>query len=304
MRGKKFTNLAYVHRYETYLKLERALSQNTVEAYTDDLSKLLSYLDDAHIDPREAKLEHIQDFLVELCQIGISARSQARIVSGIKSFYKFLILDGTIEDDPTELLETPSVGMKLPEVLTIEEIDSIVSAIDLSMPMGQRDKAIIETLYGCGLRVSELVNLQISNLYMDKMFVSVIGKGSKQRLVPISSTACKAIRLWLLDRDRMDVKPEAEDYIFLNQRGGKLTRVAIFNIVKQLAKLAGIEKNISPHTFRHSFATHLLEGGANLRAIQEMLGHESILTTQIYTHVDIQTLRSEILQFHPRNKIQ
>lgn len=292
----------YIRKYITYLKLERGLSPNTVEAYIDDIEKLRLYLKDAHISYTETTLEHLQDFLIDLCQIGISTRSQARIVSGIKSFFKFLILDGEIEDDPTELLETPNIGMKLPEVLTLKEIDGIVAAIDLSQPQGQRDKAIIETLYGCGLRVSELVNLQISNIYTNEMYVSVIGKGSKQRLVPLSSTARKAIELWYIDRNKMNVKTGDEDYVFLNLRGGKMTRIAVFDIVKKYAQLAGIEKNISPHTFRHSFATHLLEGGANLRAIQEMLGHESILTTQIYTHVDMKALREAIIRFHPRNR--
>ena len=224
------------------------------------------------------------------------------MISGIKSFYRYLSLESEIKDDPTELLETPKIGRKLPEVLTVDEIDNIISTIDLSQPQGQRNKAMLETLYSCGLRVSELVNLQISNVYMEEKFLSVVGKGSKQRLVPMSESARRAMELWLLDRNTLDVKKGNEDYMFLNRRGARLSRIMIFNIIKQHAELAGIKKNISPHTFRHSFATHLLEGGANLRAIQEMLGHESILTTEIYTHIDMNRLRSEILRFHPRNR--
>lgn len=291
-----------VKGYQTYLKLERSLSANTLDAYLEDLAKLLDYLHDAHVDYKEAKLEHLQDFLIDLCDIGIGSRSQARVISGIKSFYRYLSLDNKIKDDPTELLETPKIGRRLPEVLTVGEIDNIISTIDLSHPQGHRNKAILETLYSCGLRVSELVNLQISNVYMEEMFLSVVGKGSKQRLVPMSESARRAMKLWLIDRNAIDVKKGNEDYMFLNRRGAKLSRVMIFKIIKQHAEMAGIKKNISPHTFRHSFATHLLEGGANLRAIQEMLGHESILTTEIYTHIDMNRLRSEILRFHPRNR--
>ncbi|MCK9157028.1 MAG: site-specific tyrosine recombinase XerD [Paludibacteraceae bacterium] len=291
-----------VKGYKSYLKLERSLSLNTLDAYLEDLAKLLDYLQDAHINYLDVQLEHLQDFLIDLCDIGIGSRSQARVISGIKSFYKYLLLSNKITDDPTELLETPKIGRKLPEVLTVQEIDSIISTIDLSQPQGHRNKAILETLYSCGLRVSELVNLQISNVYFNELFLSVVGKGSKQRLVPMSESACKAMQLWLIDRNTLDVKKGNEDYMFLNRRGTKLSRIMIFNIIKQHAEMAGIEKSISPHTFRHSFATHLLEGGANLRAIQEMLGHESILTTEIYTHIDMNRLRSEILRFHPRNK--
>ncbi|HOI27939.1 MAG TPA: site-specific tyrosine recombinase XerD [Paludibacteraceae bacterium] len=291
-----------VKGYQSYLKLERSLSLNTLDAYLEDLAKLLDYLQDAHINYLDVQLEHLQDFLIDLCDIGIGSRSQARVISGIKSFYKYLLLSNQITDDPTELLETPKIGRKLPEVLTVQEIDSIISTIDLSQPQGHRNKAILETLYSCGLRVSELVNLQISNVYFNEFFLSVVGKGSKQRLVPMSESACKAMQLWLVDRNTLGVKKGNEDYMFLNRRGTKLSRIMIFNIIKQHAEMAGIEKSISPHTFRHSFATHLLEGGANLRAIQEMLGHESILTTEIYTHIDMNRLRSEILRFHPRNK--
>ena len=288
--------------YRTYLLLERGLSENTALAYLEDLSKLLVYLRDAHIEYLSADLDVLRDFLVDLSDLGICGRSQARIISGIKSFYHYLVLDGKLEDDPTELLESPKIGLKLPEVLTLGEIDAILQSIDVSTPLGQRNRAMLEVLYSCGLRVSELVNLQISNLFLKDEYISVVGKGNKQRLVPISRCAIKEVNLWMQDRWTIATKKGEEDVLFLNRRGGRLTRNMVFMLVKQYAEMAGIRKEISPHTFRHSFATHLLEGGANLRAIQEMLGHKSILTTEIYTHVDMNLLREQVNHFHPMNQ--
>ena len=288
--------------YRTYLLLERGLSENTALAYLEDLSKLLVYLEDAHMNYLSVDLDVLRDFLVDLSDLGICGRSQARIVSGIKSFYHYLVLDGKLEDDPTELLESPKIGLKLPEVLTLGEIDAILQSIDVSTPLGQRNRAMLEVLYSCGLRVSELVNLQISNLFLKDEYISVIGKGNKQRLVPISRCAIKEVNLWMQDRWTIVPKKGEEDVLFLNRRGGRLTRNMVFMLVKQYAEMAGIRKEISPHTFRHSFATHLLEGGANLRAIQEMLGHKSILTTEIYTHVDMNLLREQVNRFHPMNQ--
>ena len=287
--------------YKAFLQLEKSLSSNTVSAYLSDIEKLLSFLTDAHVDFLDARLEHLQDFLIELSDLGISPRSRARIVSGIKSFYNFLILTNKLEDDPTELLELPKIGLHLPEVLSVEEINSIVDVIDVSTPEGQRNRAIIEMMYGSGLRVSELIEIQLSNIDIEHSFMKVEGKGSKQRLVPLSEEAETQMKLWLIIRNGMKIQKGFEDYLFLNRRGAKLTRVMIFTIVKQLAQMAGIKKNISPHTFRHSFATHLLEGGANLRVIQQLLGHESIMTTEIYTHIDVELLRDTVLSFHPRN---
>jgi integrase/recombinase XerD len=287
--------------YHTFLQLEKSMSPNTVEAYMNDLDKLLNYLRDIGKTPEDAGLEDLQAMVIYLREIGISPRSQARIISGIKSFYHFLLLESYIQKNPTELLESPKIGLKLPEFLTIQEINDIIDSIDLSLPEGQRNRAILETLYSCGLRVSELINLRFSDLYLDKNFIKVEGKGSKQRLVPISSVAIKEINLYLLDRCHIEVKKGYEDILFLNRRGTMLTRVMIFYIIKQHTEAAGIHKTISPHTFRHSFATHLLEGGANLRVIQQMLGHEKITTTEIYTHLDRDFLRSEILEHHPRN---
>lgn len=292
-----------VSGYRTYLLLERALSENTAYAYLDDISKLLDYLRDARLDYLTVDLDVLRDFLVELSDLGISPRSQARVISGIKSFYSFLVLEGKLEQSPADLLELPKIGMKLPEVLSVEEIDSILDSVDLSLPLGQRNRAMLEVLYSCGLRVSELVNLQISNLFLSDEYISVIGKGDKQRLVPISQCAIKEISYWLMDRKNIIPKKGEEDILFLNRRGARLTRVMVFHLVKQYAELAGVAKHISPHTFRHSFATHLLEGGANLRAIQEMLGHKSILTTEIYTHVDMKLLRSQVNTFHPMNRM-
>lgn len=288
--------------YRTYLLLERGLSENTALAYLEDLSKLLVYLEDAHMNYLSVDLDVLRDFLVDLSDLGICGRSQARIISGIKSFYHYLVLDGKLEDDPTELLESPKIGLKLPEVLTLGEIDAILQSIDVSTPLGQRNRAMLEVLYSCGLRVSELVNLQISNLFLKDEYISVVGKGNKQRLVPISRCAIKEVNLWMQDRWTIVPKKGEEDVLFLNRRGGRLTRNMVFMLVKQYAEMAGIRKEISPHTFRHSFATHLLEGGANLRAIQEMLGHKSILTTEIYTHVDMNLLREQVNHFHPMNQ--
>lgn len=287
--------------YKAFLQLEKSLSTNTVAAYLSDIEKLLSFLSDAHVGFLDARIEHLQDFLIELSDLGISPRSRARIVSGIKSFYNFLILTNKLEDDPTELLELPKIGLHLPEVLSVEEINSIVDVIDVSTPEGQRNRAIIEMMYGSGLRVSELIDIQLSNIDLEHSFMKVDGKGSKQRLVPLSEEAETQMKLWLIIRNGMKIQKGFEDYLFLNRRGAKLTRVMIFTIVKQLAQQAGIKKNISPHTFRHSFATHLLEGGANLRVIQQLLGHESIMTTEIYTHIDVELLRDTVLSFHPRN---
>jgi len=301
MNIKEYLKDPVIRNYQIYLKLERSLSGNTVDAYLEDVSKLLDYFAEIKTGYQSVSLEHLQDFLVELCKLGIGSRSQARIISGIKSFYKFLLLEEILKEDPTELLEAPKIGQKLPEVLSLDEIEAILSSIDLSTPQGHRNRAMLEVLYSCGLRVSELTNLLISNLYLKDEFLSVIGKGSKQRLVPMSPASVREIHFWMQDREKLDIKKGNEDFLFLNRRGTKLSRIMVFNIIKEQAEIAGITKNISPHTFRHSFATHLLEGGANLRAIQEMLGHESILTTEIYTHMDMNLLRSEIIRFHPRN---
>ena len=289
-------------RYKQYLRLEKSLSTNTVEAYLTDLDKLFRFLDDNGIHKLEAKLEDLEQFSASLHDIGICPRSQARILSGIRSFYHFLILEDELEADPSELLESPQIGFHLPEVLTLEEIDNLIGSIDLSTPEGQRNRAILETLYSCGLRVSELCNLKLSNLYLEEGFIKVEGKGNKQRLVPISPRAVRELQFYFIDRNRMDIKPGYEDFVFISKRGKNISRIMVFHIIKVLAETTGITKNISPHTFRHSFATHLLEGGANLRAIQCMLGHESIGTTEIYTHIDRNMLRSEIIEHHPRNR--
>ncbi len=290
-----------VRAYLRYLKLQRNFTSNTVDAYERDLQKLLTYLDGEKIKPENVELEDLQHFAASLHDIGVTARSQCRILSGIRSFYKFLVTDGYIQDDPTELLESPQLGDHLPEVLSVEEIDMIESAIDLSKWEGHRNKAIIEVLFSCGLRVSELTNLKLSNLYLDEEYVRVEGKGRKERLVPISQKAIKELGYWFEDRRLMNIKKGEEDYVFLNRRGAHLTRTMILIMVKKYAEEAGIKKTISPHTFRHSFATALLEGGADLRVIQAMLGHESIGTTEIYTHIDTHTLREAILEHHPRN---
>lgn len=290
---------AEFREYIYFLKVEKGLSENSVLAYRRDLEKLYSFLKEAHIEPVKAQREQLSDFLIEISSLGVHPRTQARILSGVKSFYRYLIYRELRKEDPTELLGAPKTGLHLPEVLSIHEIDAIVGAIDLSKPEGQRNKAILEMLYGSGLRVSELVNLRLSNMNSDEGYMLVEGKGSKQRLVPVSDKALHELELWYIDRNLLSVTRGNEDYVFLNRRGSKLTRAMIFTIVKQLAELAGIRKNVSPHTFRHSFATHLLENGANLRAIQQLLGHESITTTEIYTHIDIHFLKKTIADFHP-----
>lgn len=288
-------------KYKQYLKLEKSLADNTVEAYLTDLNKLLAFLTLENIHILDAKLENMEEFSAGLHDIGIHPRSQARILSGIRSFYRFLIMEEYLDADPTELLESPQIGLKLPEVMTVEEIDQLIGSIDRGTKEGQRNRAILETLYSCGLRVSELCNLKLSDLYFDEGFIKVEGKGSKQRLVPISPRAIKEINLYFTDRNQMKIKPDFEDFVFISNFGKNISRIMVFHIIKELAERIGLKKKISPHTFRHSFATHLLEGGANLRAIQCMLGHESIGTTEIYTHIDRNMLRSEIIEHHPRN---
>lgn len=299
--AKKDTQEQIIKKYQQYLKLEKSLSKNTLDAYMTDLSKLINFLQAENTGVLDVCLNDLERFSAGLHDIGIHPRSQARIISGIKSFFHFLIMADYIEADPSELLEGPKIGFKIPEVLTVEEIDTIISTIDLSKNEGQRNRAMLETLYSCGLRVSELTNLKLSDLYFDEGFIKVEGKGSKQRLVPISPRAIKEIQLYLIDRNRGKIKQEYEDFVFLARWGKNISRIMVFHLIKELAQISGITKNISPHTFRHSFATHLLEGGANLRAIQCMLGHESIATTEIYTHIDRNMLRSEIIEHHPRN---
>ena len=291
-----------VKAYVRYLKLQRNMSVNTLDAYQRDLRKLLDYLNKEQIAIRDVTLADLEHFSAGLHDIGIHPRSQCRILSGIRSFFKFVQLDGYREDDPTELLESPQIGDHLPEVLTTQEVDRLEASIDLSKWEGHRNRAIIEVLFSCGLRVSELVNLKLSDLYLDDEYVRVLGKGSKERLVPISSKAIQELHYWFDDRHLMNIKPGEEDYVFLNRRGAHLTRTMILIMIKAQAKEAGIQKTISPHTLRHSFATALLEGGADLRFIQALLGHEDIGTTEIYTHIDTSTLRQEILEHHPRNK--
>ena len=290
-----------VRRYVRYLKLERGLSANTLEAYQRDLEKLLAYLKRTGQHVVDVQLEDLQTFAAGLHDIGIGPRSQCRILSGVRSFYHFLIVDGYRDDDPTELLESPVLGEHLPEVLSTAKVDELEASIDLSKWEGHRNRAIIEVLFSCGLRVSELTGLKLSDLFLDDGFIRVNGKGSKERLVPISPRAVKELEWWFDDRQQMTIKAGEEDYVFLNRRGAHLTRTMILIMIKQQAKAAGILKTISPHTLRHSFATALLEGGADLRAIQAMLGHESIGTTEIYTHIDMTMLRQEILEHHPRN---
>ena len=291
-----------IDKYKTWLRLEKSLSANSIEAYLTDLDKLIRFVESEGKDFATISYQDLQQFVAQLRDIGIHPRSQARIISGIKSFYRFLLLDEYITADPTELLESPKIGLKLPEVLTVNEINDILDTIDLSLPEGQRNRAMLEVLYSCGLRVSELISLRYSDVYFDEGFIRVEGKGSKQRLVPISETAIREIKNYLLDRNRMVVKKGFEDILFLSRRGTALSRIMVFHIIKQQTEIAGVHKNVSPHTFRHSFATHLLEGGANVRAIQEMLGHEKITTTEIYTHIDRQFLRKEILEHHPRSR--
>lgn len=294
---------SYLSGYEAFLKLEKSLSMNSIKAYLHDIEMLVQYFDITgnELQPHEVELNHLQGFLKWVTELGLTPRSQSRLISGLKSFYRYLNLEDVLKKDPTALVDAPKIGRKLPVVLTVSEIDGIIRAIDLSATGGERNRAIIETLYGCGLRVSELVNLRISSLHFREGFIRVIGKGDKERLVPIGRTAQNQIQIYLDSVRRFqEIKHDNEDFVFLNRRGARLTPVTIFNIVKELADKSGIRKNISPHTFRHSFATHLVEGGADLRAVQEMLGHESITTTEIYTHLDREYLRSTIIQYHPR----
>lgn len=290
-----------VRRYVRYLKLERNYADNTLEAYRHDLTHLLGYLGTQRLGPLEVKLEHLQHFAATLHERGIGAKSQARILSGVRAFYRYLVLDSYLEVDPTELLESPHLPRHLPEYLTTAEVDALEDSIDLSTNEGHRNRAIIEVLFSCGLRVSELTHLRLSCLYAEERFIRVLGKGNKERLVPISDRALHELDLWFDDRRKMNIQPGEEDYVFLNRRGHHLTRVMILIMIKRQAELAGIHKTISPHTLRHSFATALLRGGADLRVIQALLGHADIGTTEIYTHMDDESLRQEILQHHPRN---
>jgi integrase/recombinase XerD len=287
--------------FETYLRLEKSLSHNSIEAYLNDVYKLEKYFSEAGVDisPENVKYSDLKAFLVWYSGNNKNTRTQSRVLSGIRAFFKFLLIEGEIEENPSSLIESPKIGLKLPEVLSILEIDKIIDAIDLSKPEGHRNKAIIETLYGCGLRVSELVNLRLTDIHYGEEYVVVTGKGNKQRLVPVSGKALKEINIYKQDRNMLPVIMD-QNILFLNRRGSRLTRAMIFTIIKDLAAKAGIRKNISPHTFRHSFATHMIEAGADLRAVQEMLGHESILTTEIYTHIDRSFLRDTLIMFHPR----
>lgn len=300
MKNWERTIKQFVH----YLKIERSLAENSIFAYQQDIAKLRDFCESYTLSPEHIQTGHLKQFIAELYDMGLSARSQARIISGWKQFFDFLLQEDIRKDDPSESLELPKVGRKLPEVLTIEEIDTMIDAIDLSSNEGQRNKAILETLYSCGLRVSELVSLRFEDCFFDEGFIRVIGKGNKERLVPVSPSVVEEVTLYAEnDRGNVPVKKGSEAIVFLNRRGAQLTRVMIFTIIKRLAEIAGIKKTISPHTFRHSFATHLIEGGANLRAVQDMLGHENITTTEIYTHLDQRFLRDAILTYHPRNTI-
>ena len=301
MRSQEIPN-DILKKYKQYLKLEKSLSTNTVHAYLTDLSKLTHFLEEENIPLQDTTLEHLETFSASLRDLGIQPRSQARILSGIRSFFHFLVMEDYLQSDPSELLESPQTGLQLPEVLTLEEIDNLIEAIDLSTREGQRNRTILETLYSCGLRVSELCNLKLSDLYLEEGFIKVEGKGNKQRLVPISPRAIRELRHYFIDRNQTTIKSGYEDFVFISKRGKNISRIMVFHFIKELADNIGLKKTISPHTFRHSFATHLLEGGANLRAIQCMLGHESIGTTEIYTHIDKHRLRSEIIEHHPRNK--
>ncbi|MNK01920.1 Tyrosine recombinase XerD [compost metagenome] len=294
----------YIKQFVHYLKIERSLAENSIFAYQQDVAKLRDFCESYTLSPEHVQTAHLKQFVAELYDMGLSARSQARIISGWKQFFDFLIMEDIRKDDPSNSLELPKIGRKLPEVLTIEEIDALIDAIDLGSNEGQRNKAIIETLYSCGLRVSELVSLKFEDCFFDEGFIRVIGKGNKERLVPVSPSVIEEVSLYVEhDRENAPIKKGNEAIVFLNRRGAQLTRVMIFTIIKRLADAAGIRKNISPHTFRHSFATHLIEGGANLRAVQDMLGHENITTTEIYTHLDQRFLRDAILTYHPRNTL-
>lgn len=301
METNKNSSTNIVKKYVRYLKLERNYSANTLEAYQHDLHFLLAFLEEKNLSPLDVKLEDLEEFSASLHDKKVGARSQARILSGVRSFYRFLMLDDYLQDDPTELLPSPQIGQHLPEFLTVEEVDMLEDSIDLSKWEGQRNKAIIEMLFSCGLRVSELVNIKMSDIFEDEKYIRVLGKGSKERLVPISEKAIRELHYWYMDRNLMNIKPGEEDYVFLNRRGAHLTRVMILIMIKNTAKDAGIKKTISPHTLRHSFATALLKGGADLRVIQALLGHEDLGTTEIYTHLETSDLRREILEHHPRN---
>lgn len=300
--NKQVKNKQIITKYKQYLKLEKSLSKNTIMAYISDLEKLISYLEEENINILDVTTDNLENFSASLRDLGIHPRSQARILSGIRSFFNFLTLDDYISQDPTEFLESPQIGKHIPDILSVEEIDSLINSIDKSTKEGQRNCAILETLYSCGLRVSELCNLKISDLFLDEGFIKVEGKGSKQRLVPISQKATKEIRNYFSQRSDGLIKPGYEDFVFISRFGKNISRIMVFHIIKELSDQIGLKKSISPHTFRHSFATHLLEGGANLRAIQSMLGHECIGTTEIYTHIDKNKLRNEIISHHPRNK--
>lgn len=295
------TQETLLRRYVAYLRLEKGMTSNTIEAYTNDVQKLLQYTASGNLSLQDVDRGTLHDFVCTLQDVGIGARSQARVISGIKSFFRYLKLDGYIDEDPASQLEMPQTGRHLPEVLTVEEIDAMLSSIDLSTAEGQRNRAILEVLYSCGLRVSELVGLRLSQLYLQDEYICVEGKGNKQRLVPISQQAVREIEQYMSNRAMLDIKAGEEDYLFLNRRGRHLSRVMVFYIVRDACERCGIKKSVSPHTLRHSFATHLLENGANLRAIQQMLGHESITTTEIYVHLDKHFLRQEVLEHHPRN---
>ncbi|MEY3426582.1 MAG: hypothetical protein RL265_1061 [Bacteroidota bacterium] len=292
----------YIKDFVSFLKIEKGLAENSIFAYQNDVSKLNDFAGYRNLAVTDLTYTHLKEFVAELFDLGLSARTQARIISGIKQFFGFLILEDLLKDDPSELLEMPKIGRKLPEILTIEEIDQLIGAIDLGKLEGYRNRAMIETLYSCGLRVSELVNLRFSDLYFEEGFIRVIGKGNKERLVPVSPSVEKEIGIYNDHiRRHQTIQPGNENVVFLNRRGAMLTRVMIFTIIKNLSQAIGLKKTVSPHTFRHSFATHLIEGGANLRAVQDMLGHESITTTEIYTHLDQRFLRDAIISFHPRN---
>ncbi|TVQ13594.1 MAG: site-specific tyrosine recombinase XerD [Bacteroidetes bacterium] len=298
---------SHAKNFEMYLQLEKSLSSNSIEAYLRDLRRLSEYLEIKRLSPEVGQVSHqlLSEFILWIAQLGLSARSQARMISGIRAFFKFLILEDVVEKNPAAMLALPRLGRKLPQVLSVEEIDQMIATIDLSNAQGQRNRAILEILYGSGLRVSEAVELKISDVFFKEEFLKITGKGNKQRLVPLGSSAAKEMKIYLENhRNQVAVQKGFEDHVFLNQRGRKLTRVMIFLVIKGLAEKAGIAKNISPHTMRHSFATHLVERGADLRAVQDMLGHESITTTEIYTHLDREYLRENLISFHPRGKIR
>lgn len=294
-----------IESYKTYLILEKSLSSNSVEAYLNDINKLSRFCEEKHQvhTPDGVTYEILKDYLIYVGEIGVSNRTQARCISSIRSFFKFLVFDGKLENNPTKSLEAPKIGRKLPNILTVDEIDAMLNAVEMYKPEGQRNKAIIEMLYSCGLRVSELISIKLSNINFRQGTVKIEGKGNKERIIPLSKNAKTEVKQYLkVYRDYLDITKDCEDILFLNKRGASLSRVMVFNIIKHLAKRAGIKKNVSPHTFRHSFASHLVSGGADLRAVQDMLGHESILTTEIYTHLDDHYLKETINKFHPRSK--